>query len=91
MSGKAEACVDCGAMLRNIVYRPTSDSTSSNATLSDAALKVGEKAMDSKASVLAKSEQGDLAIYAKDTSDELTLIFQKGGNEPETVFENKRR
>jgi hypothetical protein len=43
------------------------------------------------ASALAKSAQGDLAIYVKDTPDELTLIFQKGSNEPETVFENKRR
>ena len=86
-TGVAKPCPDCGSMIKNVVYRAGS-SVDAVGAISNTAPPSN---LGSNTNVLAKSAQGDLAIYAKDTNDELTLIFQKGSNEPETVFENKRR
>jgi hypothetical protein len=95
-TGVARPCPDCGSMMKNVAYETPGENSKAPALTPAMAHSVDSEPplpgdLASSASVLAKSAQGDLAIYAKDTPDELTLIFRKGSNEPETVFENKRR
>lgn len=80
-TGEAKPCPECQSLFEKA--KAASQATGKEKIQIPTELGPGTK-------LLSASKDGGLKIYAKDTPDTLSLIFQRGSEKPETLFENKR-
>ncbi len=85
-TGEAKACAECEPLVASAKAAVKKDDKDKKPPKVPVPKDVGPNAK-----LLARSDAGDLAVYAKDTAEMLTLLFKKGENPPEILFENKRR
>jgi len=78
-TGRAEDCRDCQALVEKAAAATSKERKGTTAS-----------ELDAQTRLLTRSANAELAVYAKDSPDSLSLMFKKKAQAPQTVFENKR-